>query len=200
MKKILFITIGIISGVFVSCGQTSKEKAVLLNNDALTIISNNQDNVDSLRKAIVILDKAIDNDATNYTPIANKVGCLCRIEQFDDAFITLDKAQKLFSNNYTIPFTQGIIKEYQNDTIEAKKYYQVSLQLFESEYIKSQDKNRAVERELIKAMINNKVDTVMLNSFLDMSDESLKLSVEILRKFNRQQYILTVLGINSPNK
>lgn len=185
MKKI--ITLSLISIVAISCiAQEKKEnynlKAVEMNNKAVELMQKFKND-----SALILFDKAIELDKTYYLPHASKVGIYLNRNDLNKALSECETSLDLKPDYAEGWVLAGMLYDLKGETKNALKYYQKSIDMYNTKIsdpnkknnIKSNRLNRAMLLVLIGQEKEGKQELSQLKSeYPDMKiiDEFLKLS------------------------
>lgn len=167
-----------------SCNSQDKQRtfpkkgALELNNKAIALGSKYGSNQDSLKKAITLLDSAIEIDPTYKLAYINKGVMLCTLGSYQEMLKVLDKAIQLDKVNPQLVIIEGHILEKTGRNYEAMLKYR---------------KADSIYNVLIKSKTNsiqNKVDKAYLQCFLTGKEQGIAEYEKIARDDKNDPYII----------
>jgi tetratricopeptide (TPR) repeat protein len=169
MTTLKFISVFLLIA-FVSCEQNStKHKvdpaAVQLNNQAMTLVPY-IDNADSSKKAISLLDKAIEIDSNYFLGYSNKLMFYYQLKQFDKALLTNNRLIQLRPNAHDLYMRSGMLYEQLGDTASSKTYFKRSLAICNS-VLDTMDKRN---RNFVMLTTNQAINLIMLDDSAKAND------------------------------
>ena len=135
MKSLKFIIIFLSIGLCSCSQEQSKVKhkinpvAIELNNQAMTLVSFM--NIDSARKAIILLDRATTIDSNYFLGYYNKLLFLNQLKQYNRSIQTIHSLIRIKPWAHDLYLQGGILYEQVGDTIESSKYFQKSLSILD---------------------------------------------------------------------
>jgi len=182
MKNIIAI---LLLSIILSCNAqntTYKPKAIEMNNKAVNMVSKSFGDVDQIKKALVILDSAINLDTTYDFAYQNKANYLCKLKEYDSAIKTLDKVILLHKNTEVVLSLQGFMLEKIGKEKDALAKYQAAFTEYE---------------QLIKEFPNKveyQVNQAFLLEFLINKEATQKRFAEILKKYPDDKNVNSIIS------
>ncbi|OPZ32262.1 MAG: Tetratricopeptide repeat protein [Bacteroidetes bacterium ADurb.BinA174] len=188
----LIISLLIFITILQSCkGQSEKPnynpKAIEFNNKAVQLMQ--QMEYDS---ALILFYKAIEIDKNYYLPYSNMAEIYLIRKQFDKALQASDKVVEIkpdLAEGWTFA---GMLYDRQGDTLTAKKYYNKSIEIFDTRI-----NNPEKKKDLTANRLNRAISLILLGQEAEGKDELEKLKTENpddlkideFLKINKQDYI-----------
>ena len=160
MKSLPFIVL-CLSGFLFSCGQSHQKHkpnpaAVRLNDQAIGLEAFN--NMDSLRKALALLDSATSLDSNYFLGYYNKLSVLNQLKDYDRAIQTANHLIRLRPMANDLYSACAILYEKTGDTTAAKTYFTKSLSICNAVLDTMSRKNPSYDMLLL----NKSVSMIML--------------------------------------
>ena len=121
-------------------------KAVELNNRGIGWMK--RSNPDS---ALILFDKAIAMDKTYYIPHSNKIGIYISKKEFEKALAESEMVVQLKPDLAEAWNFTGMLHDGLGDSVDAKKCYQKSIELFDQRISDSQNKEKLFANRLQRA-------------------------------------------------
>lgn len=173
MKKIIILVIGLCS---LQCTGKNKQAvtdklhtsiqiedstAILKNNKAVDIYLKSRGNIDSLKKAISLLDEALSINPNYSIAYANKAQYLSILGENDQVMIVIDEALKNLPNDPYLYFIKGVFSEKENLRREAKKSFEEAILNYDKLISSNpEDFNLLVNRAFVKLFTENSQSAV----------------------------------------
>lgn len=170
--------------------------AIELNNIAMDIIRNNDNNIDSFNKVMQLLDQSIQKDSSYYLAYNNKAQLLCEREKYNEAIITLDKILKINPALVEVKTFKAFMLEKSGNNDKALDIYKNVLEDY--------NRNLSTDSDNISLLLNR----AFIYFFIDGQDRAIKeynkvsklfpnnRTVENMREtfinFDRQSFINTI--------
>ena len=189
-KSVIFITL---LSFFQSCGAQNKKDAIRLNNEAMSLVMQDEGNI---QRALQMLDQAIALDSLYYMAYTNKASLLCRVGSYEEAINALNKVLAIKRDFVEAAMTKGFLLEKLGKVKQAEETYSHVFELYNKQLKKSPDNiqillNRAFttlflygnQRGLLEY---NKIKTLYPNNATVIGMQ------ELFNTFNRKEYLLTV--------
>ena len=122
----------------------------MLNNEAIRITSHNNQNIDSLKRGLALLNEAINLKKDNYMFYTTKAFLQCKMGQCDSGIITLNTCISLNPQLVTPKLSKALLLEKMNNNSEAMKYFKIVLNEYNEQIAKYPD---SVFIQLNKVMV-----------------------------------------------
>lgn len=198
--------------IFSQCGKTKNKKADYtsqqngaVTDSAASIIREatllnvkTWGNVDSLRKAISMLDEAIALDSLNINAYNYKAEYLTKLGDIQEANVVIDQVLQISPNNPLVVFTKGLLCEKAGSNDSAIQYYWRSINLFtDSIKLKPNDFGLIFNRAFVYAFVDS-IDrtvedlTVLQNRYDTTTKEYTTVSLflqEMIPNFQREKFV-----------
>ena len=188
----LIISLLIFITILQSCkGQSEKSnynpKAIEFNNKAVQLMQ--QMEYDS---ALILFYKAIEIDKNYYLPYSNMAEIYLSKKEFDKALQASDKVVEIkpdLAEGWTFA---GMLYDRQGDTLTAKKYYNKSIEIFDTRI-----SNPEKKKDLTANRLNRAISLILVGQEVEGKNELEKLKTENpddlkideFLKINKQDYI-----------
>jgi len=155
----------------------------LLNNEAIRITSHNNQNIDSLKRGLALLNEAINLKKDNYMFYTTKALLQCKMGQCDSGIITLNTCISLNPQLLALKVSKALLLEKMNNNSEAMKYFKIVLNGYNEQIAKYPD---SVSIQL------NKVIVIM---FIEGKEEGIKEYDSIRAKYPENRKVIMMHDI-----
>jgi tetratricopeptide (TPR) repeat protein len=186
--------------ILYACGQNQvKNKvdrtAIELNNKAMTLVAF-IDNVDSSKKAILLLDQATAIDSNYFLGHYNKLMFFNQLKQIDKAIFTVNKLIQLRPSAQDLYLTAGILYEQIGDTLSSKAFFAKSLAICSSilDTISATNKDFEIvlgnkATNLIMLDSQNKATEILKMLYDKQTDQEVRKNTLLLMNKNKKQLL-----------
>lgn len=194
MAMLRFITFFSFIALY-SCQQGAAKRevdpaAVKLNDSAMKYTSYIH-NVDSLQKAISLLDSATSIESNYFLGHYNKLMFFNELKQYDKAILTINSLIKLRPSAHDLYLTGGILHERMGDTTSSKAYFQKSMDICNN----ALDTMAVRNSDYIMLISNKAINLIMLGEQAK-ADELLQASYNRLTDAEQKQMISSMMNKN----
>ncbi len=167
------------------------EKAMELNEEAVRIIIH-ADNDTEYKKALVLLDKAIEIDSTFFTAYTNKASVFCSLEEYDMSIETMEHLLNNVKPDYPEAYVfLANLYDKTNNADLAKENYQKAIQSYSKRYIENGEILDLASRAHIIFIIDKEKGLWTIDSLIDTnpSNQELLMYREYMLEYNHQELL-----------
>jgi Tfp pilus assembly protein PilF len=189
--KNIFILLPII--LTVSCitqtDKKNKQEAINLNDQAIKLMTENPDS------ALILLDKAIEIDNSNYIFHSNKANIFIARKDYARAISSVEKAVEVKPDLAESVMFLGMLYDRNNQNEKAKKQYEKAVILYDNriekhdQYEQSNRMNRAVTLIFLGQVEQGKNELKKL-----LSDNPDDMTLQHFQDFDKEMYLNEILG------
>lgn len=177
--------------------QIEDSTAILKNNKAVDIYLKSNGNIDSLRKAIDLLDEALNIDPNYAIAYTNKAQYLSVLGEYDEVMVVIDQALKVRPDDPQLHFIKGVFYEKENLKKQAKKSFEEAILSYDKAIDSNpKDFNLLANQAFIRVFTEDSISAI--ESLEALKDKQSKDSKEykeldslinLILDINREEYI-----------